>query len=224
MPTPNRFDGQAATWDNEPRRVALARDVAAAMLRMGNLTPDMDVLDYGCGTGLVTLALSPHVRLITAADSSTGMLETLSSKIEAAGITNVRPTYMDLTTQEPPWTTYDAIVSSMTLHHLPDVAKVLRAFRGMLCGRKVICLADLDTEGGRFHPDPTGVYHQGFDRAELQKLVEKECYLDVRFETAHIMTRPAADGSMQDFSIFVMAARRFSCEDDPSYQEYLRSK
>ncbi len=203
MSTPNRFDEQASTWDNEPRRVALARDVAATMLRMGNLTPDMNVLDYGCGTGLVTLALSPHVRLITAADSSTGMLETLASKIEAAGITNVRPTFMDLTTQEPSLTYYDAIVSSMTLHHLPDVPKVLTAFRRMLT-TGIICLADLDSDGGRFHPDPTGVYHQGFDRAELQKQAENACYLDVRFETAHIMTRPVADGSMRDFSIFVM--------------------
>lgn len=63
------FDKAAATWDEDPRRVKLAEDVAAAILREAVLSKDMDALDFGCGIGLVTLKLQPYVRSITGADS-----------------------------------------------------------------------------------------------------------------------------------------------------------
>ena len=66
------FDQSAGTWDNEPRRIALMRAVGQAILREAQPTSDMDVLDYGCGTGLVSLFLLPHVRSVTGADNSPG--------------------------------------------------------------------------------------------------------------------------------------------------------
>jgi precorrin-6B methylase 2 len=49
------FDKEAAAWDEQPARVQLAGDVAAAIVRQVTLRTDMDVLDFGCGTGLLTL-------------------------------------------------------------------------------------------------------------------------------------------------------------------------
>lgn len=46
------FDNAAATWDENPARVKLAHDVARAIRHTMQLTPDMDVLDFGGGTGL----------------------------------------------------------------------------------------------------------------------------------------------------------------------------
>ena len=68
------FDHAAVTWDEKPGRIKLAADVANAILKSVEVHADMDVLDYGCGTGLLTLSLQPHVRSITGADSSHGML------------------------------------------------------------------------------------------------------------------------------------------------------
>jgi len=68
-------DQSAATWDNEPRRIALMKDVGEAILQQAKLTKHMDVLDYGCGTGLVSLFLLPHVHSVTGADNSPGMLD-----------------------------------------------------------------------------------------------------------------------------------------------------
>jgi ubiquinone/menaquinone biosynthesis C-methylase UbiE len=47
------------------------------------------VLDYGAGTGLLTLNLQPQVAAIVAMDSSAGMLEKVTEKLHAAGIRNV---------------------------------------------------------------------------------------------------------------------------------------
>ncbi|MFI5354205.1 MAG: class I SAM-dependent DNA methyltransferase, partial [Desulfobaccales bacterium] len=90
------FEKEAASWDAEPRRVKLANDVAAAIIREIKPTQDLDVLEVGCGTGLVTLRLQPLVRSITGVDSSPGMLAVFRDKVQKQGLTNVRPQLVDL--------------------------------------------------------------------------------------------------------------------------------
>ena len=55
----SHFDQAAATWDDNPMRIALMKAVGEAILREARPTKNMDVLDYGCGTGLVGLYLLP---------------------------------------------------------------------------------------------------------------------------------------------------------------------
>jgi len=63
------FDTVALQWDEEPRRVKLAGEIASAMLQNIPVSPKWDALDFGCGTGLVTLQLAPALRNITGVDS-----------------------------------------------------------------------------------------------------------------------------------------------------------
>jgi ubiquinone/menaquinone biosynthesis C-methylase UbiE len=58
----SHFDQTAATWDDSPMRIALMKAVGKAILRGARPTKNMDVLDYGCGTGLIGLYLMPSVR------------------------------------------------------------------------------------------------------------------------------------------------------------------
>jgi cyclopropane fatty-acyl-phospholipid synthase-like methyltransferase len=44
-------DVEAAVWHEEPRRVTLAKDLFRAISEEVALTPSMDALDCGCGTG-----------------------------------------------------------------------------------------------------------------------------------------------------------------------------
>ena len=60
MPENARFDQAAPTWDAETRRVLLARDVTDAVAKRCGLPAELDVLDFGCGTGLVSLGLRPE--------------------------------------------------------------------------------------------------------------------------------------------------------------------
>ncbi|MDP2815869.1 MAG: hypothetical protein Q8O19_04240 [Rectinemataceae bacterium] len=82
MPNENKtdFDQMAADWDSNPMRVKLANDVADTIIREIAPTQDMDALDYGCGTGLVTLKLQPLVKSVTGADSSRGILTLLRER------------------------------------------------------------------------------------------------------------------------------------------------
>lgn len=201
------FNKEASTWDDNPARVQLAHSIADAIVGQGLVSKDMNVLDYGAGTGLVTLALSPHVARITAADSSPGMLARLEEKSAESGLTNVKTTLLDLECDQTPEQKYDLIVSSMTMHHIEGVPALIGKFHDMLCTGGYLAIADLDLDGGEFHPDPTGVKHNGFDRKEIEQLYARAGFTKVITIDAHTVSRPVND-VMRDFTVFLAVGKR----------------
>jgi len=200
------FDKAAATWDEEPRRVQLARDVAAAIIGEAEPTRDMDALDFGCGTGLLTLLLQPHVRSITGIDTSRGMLDVLERKVREWGLANVRTLHCDAGSGERPDGAYNLIVSSMALHHLADLSSLFLLFHGLLLPGGILCVADLDKEDGSFHDDPTGVLHFGFERTEVMELLAAAGFADIRSATAAVI-RKSSPGRTRDYPVFLISAR-----------------
>jgi ubiquinone/menaquinone biosynthesis C-methylase UbiE len=202
------FDKVAASWDQQSVRVKLAEDIAGAVIREIALSPGMDALDFGCGTGLLTLRLASHVRSILGVDSSRGMLEVLEGKIVAEGPANVKTLLLDLDEGDLLTGTYDLVVSSMTLHHIHDVEALLGQFHEILKPSGCLCIADLDPDEGQFHESSQGIFHSGFDRAALRGLFEKAGFRDMKDLTATEVVKPAANGEMRRFSVFLMTGRR----------------
>ena len=183
------FDAVAANWDEEPRRVKVATEIAAAIRSALNLSTAWDALDMGCGTGLVTVALAPHLGSITGIDSSCGMLEKLAEKVKVSGMTNVKTVLCDLSTGEMPEGTFHLIVSAMVLHHIEDPGALLASLKLRLYPGGWIALADLEAEDGSFHEDPTGIFHHGFSRTELTRLLENSGYVSISITEATTMQK-----------------------------------
>lgn len=202
------FDSAAATWDENPARVKLAHDVARAIRDTIPLTPEMDVLDFGCGTGLLTLRLQPHVRSITGADSSPGMLAILREKIGTSGVINVKTVLIDPDNAATLAGEYDLIVSSMTFHHVPEISGLLKILHSRIRPGGRLALADLDCDGGRFHDSNEGVYHHGFDRSLLKKEMETAGFSKVRNRTAAIIHKSLPVCRDRSFTVFLMTANR----------------
>jgi ubiquinone/menaquinone biosynthesis C-methylase UbiE len=202
------FEKEAATWDNNPKRVKLAQDVAQAIIRALQPAPHMDALDFGCGTGLVTLELQPLVRSITGIDSSPGMLGVLQDKVKNQGLTNVRTRVVDFAKSEAIEGRFHLLVSSMTMHHVPDTAALLRLWFDLLLPGGLLGVADLDTEDGSFHGDNTGIFHLGFERSRMQALLEDTGFRQVRAMTATSMVKEIAGGEEREFSVFLMTGRK----------------
>ncbi len=200
------FDKVASSWDEEPRRVKLAAEVARAISNEAGLSPDLDVLDYGCGTGLVTLHIQPHVRSITGADTSQGMLDVLRRKAGEAGLDNVRTTLIDLSKKITVEGKFHLIVSSMTLHHVEDVQALFNNFYQALLPGGGLCVADLDREDGSFHSDSTGVAHNGFDRGEIRKMLNNAGFTGIRDVTASVIEKEAENGVRREYPVFLMIA------------------
>ena len=120
--------------------------MADSLIREIKLTPVIDALDYGCGTGLVTLRLQPHVRTITGVDSSEGMIGVLQEKVKKQKLKNVRTQLVDFELGDKVEGTFHLIVSSMTLHHVAELAPLFRLFYELLLPGGTIGVADLDGE------------------------------------------------------------------------------
>ena len=201
------FDSAAATWDEEPRRVKLAREVADAIIDRAKPTRDMDALDFGCGTGLLTLCLQPHLRSITGIDSSGGMLEVLERKVEEQGLTNVRTAFFDMDRDGLPAGKFHLIVSSMTLHHIKDTASLIRLFHDLLLPGGSLCIADLDREDGTFHDNLAGVVHLGFDRMDIMGVLTGAGFTRIRSVTAAVVHKSSSVREA-DYPVFLISAVR----------------
>ncbi len=202
------FDAAAASWDEKPARVQLAGEVAEAIIGQVELTPAMKVMDFGCGTGLLSLRLHPLVGSIIGVDSSAAMLEVFKAKIAEGCLTNIQTQLIDPDKDEVLTGSYDLVVSSMTLHHIREPKVLLRQLYGVLAPGGTLAIADLDPDGGRFHEDNTGVFHCGFERPALRAMFAEAGFVHVRDSTAAETVRPAPDGSTRVFSLFLMSGRK----------------
>jgi 2-polyprenyl-3-methyl-5-hydroxy-6-metoxy-1,4-benzoquinol methylase len=200
----SRFDIEAATWDDNPMRVNMAHKIAMAMLSALPIKQEMTAIDFGCGTGLISLALQPHFKHITGIDTSQGMVDVLNNKLHSASIDNINAMCFDIT-QETPVLKADVIVSSMALHHVEDIPSLLKIFTSMLNSNGYIALADLDTEPGTFHPDNTGIHHFGFDRDWLTSQLESLGFNNINISTVYNVERPDKDGKMVNYPIFLIS-------------------
>lgn len=202
----NEFDEKARTWDADAAKVERALRVAEAIRGAVGSLADREVLEYGCGTGLLGFALQPYVAHLTLADTSRGMLQVLDEKIAAGGALNVTPLALDLSVGPLPELRFDLICTLMTLHHIPDTAAILARFHALLRDGGALCIADLDLEDGSFHgSDFDG--HRGFDREALTRKMREAGFRNIRFTTPCTVVRQTPAG-IREFPVFLMVGER----------------
>jgi 2-polyprenyl-3-methyl-5-hydroxy-6-metoxy-1,4-benzoquinol methylase len=200
------FDSKARQWDDNPVFRERGLKIAEAIRRAVPLRRDMNALDYGCGTGLLSFPLKDKLGSILLADSSRGMLDVVAEKIAAQGMTQMTPMKLDLLIDPPPTQRFDLIVTSMTLHHVPDTDLILRIFHDLLQPGGYLCIADLDQEDGSFHGPEVDVHH-GFDRTDLSQRAAQAGFAGIHFQTVFSIAKEHESGT-RDYPVFLMTARR----------------
>ena len=200
------FDSKARQWDENPVFQARGLKIAEAVRQAVPFDREMHALDYGCGTGLLSFPLKDELGSILMADSSGGMLEVVNEKIAAQRISNMATLQLDLLVDPPPARRFDLIVTSMTLHHVPDTDHILRVFHDLLTSGGFLCISDLDQEDGSFHGIEVDVHH-GFDRADLARRAEQAGFSNTRFQTVFSITKENERGS-RDYPVFLMTVQR----------------
>lgn len=204
----NRFDRDAPSWDEKNHRLLLADDVSQAIRREVELYPEMSVLDFGCGTGLVSMPFAPKVAKLTGVDTSAGMLTVFMEKARASGYTHVETLNRNLADGDELPGTYDLIMSSMTFHHVADISVVINTLVKALNPGGKLCIADLDPDFGLFHSDNTGVHHYGFEREMVMDKFRSAGLANVHAVTAKILPRVGADNIKREFSVFLITGEK----------------
>lgn len=118
------WDECANTWDSDTAAITYAENAFSSLTKTVDLT-NKHVLDFGCGTGLLTQKISPLVKDIVALDGSEGMIEQLDKK----ALDNVEPVVDMLTrglvAMHPAFRNqFDLVVASSVCGLIPNYADV----------------------------------------------------------------------------------------------------
>jgi len=168
-----RFDKEASLWDEKPRRVELAKAVAKYAQKD---CFDKRVLDFGCGTGLVSLELD--AKEILGVDLSCEMVKIFNKKAQILG-KNAKAICEDVKNVN---NKFDVIVSSMVFHHIENIKEMLRILSEKLNSNGKLFIADLYKEDGSFHDKGNDdVFHFGFEKESF----ESKYFKLLNFETIY---------------------------------------
>jgi SAM-dependent methyltransferase len=186
--------------------------------RTGELTvSDLDVLEIGCGTGLLSHMLAPHVRSLVGVDTSEGMLDAFNQKVAAlpnpekanlaavnvlvqeADDVHVQGAAAALATRrgesghDVPYR-FDLVISHLTLHHIPEMAPLLTTLFQTLKSGGRIALTDYEDFGPEavpFHPPDKrdGVERHGIKKDEIEMIIDGIGFNHVRVERAFTLRK-----------------------------------
>ena len=175
----SQFDQLANEWDS-PQKIKLITTLAQKTKRTFPLKNDLDILDFGCGTGLFGMEFLEKAKSITGIDTSDGMLEVFKSKVRNIPCETFNVDIEKETINKK----FDLIVSSMAFHHVENPRVAFNQLYSMLNNGGQIFIVDLEKEDGTFHPDPekVGVKHFGFSNEEIQSWSEG-LHLNVTIQT-----------------------------------------
>lgn len=168
------FTQAAEDFENSPtsRQLATLIDKISPLLA---LDKSQHWLDFGAGTGVLSVPLSAHVGQVTALDTSAAMLAKLAEK----NVPNITPLEHDIF--DGLSGAYHGVISSMTLHHVADIPQLLSCMHQCLEADGQLALIDLYSEDGSFHGDnqTKGVVHWGFDPQEVLEAAAKAGFKDL---------------------------------------------
>lgn len=202
------FDDKAKEWDKDPKRVERARLFAIEIGKMLGENKELNGLEFGSGTGLVSFELTDRFRSITLADSSRGMLEVLEKKIENEKVSIMKPFLVTAPGSLRKLAGFDVIYSLLTLHHIKDIPTLFSELLTILNPGGHLFFGDLFTEDGSFHAsDPEFDGHKGFDPDELLKLLKLNGFTNCRSKTLFNIEREN-NSIVKKYPLFFISAQK----------------
>ncbi len=184
----SNFNSKAKSWDLKSRRVQNAKNIANEIEISLPFKKNMTIADLGAGTGLLSYFLSHLVSKVVAIDNSRDMLEVFLSKSNSFKC-EIEAIKRDISLESIDLN-FDAIVSSMTIHHIKDTKELLSKLYKMLNSNGYIALADLEIEDGSFHSDNSGVYHFGFEFNSLANIAKEIGFKDIEIKSCNPIIKP----------------------------------
>jgi len=148
------------------------------------LKPNARILDAGAGSGFFTVKIASEAKTIVpkakffAMDATPAMLLALEKKRESIipffgiaeniyGSIKAARSYAVLPER------FDAVFSTLMLHHCPDISKVFRSIRQVLKAPGKAVIVDMCTHPFAEFRQEMGDVHLGFDPDQIEKAAEK---------------------------------------------------
>lgn len=217
---------KAQAYDKRPFIQNLAQGAGLAISAKLGLQPNWDVLDFGCGTGLVLERIASQVRHVVGVDSSPGMIGVCNEKRESRSWGNVTACCLQLSNPESLHEhflkeniaetvpkQFDLIYSSMTLHHIEHIPDTVKLLQSYLKPKGLLVAFDFEkgAESMLFHPQPisTCVHHPGgFTADELCDWWKDAALENVLCEQVHRFKKDVdVDGQPKSIAFWMLMVK-----------------
>lgn len=186
------FDASADEWDDDGK-VTRSRVIATALRDRLAIDGSTTVFEYGAGTGLATqlLAAAGPLGQVTLAEPSEGMRRVAAAKVERGDLpTDARVLDLDLTTDPVPDDVFDLVLVVMTLHHIPDVERVVAALAALAAPGGHVAVVELEADDGSFHAHLDQFHgHDGFTRDRMRTLLSEAGLTVTSVEHVHDLSK-----------------------------------
>ncbi|MFW3371313.1 class I SAM-dependent methyltransferase [Aliarcobacter butzleri] len=201
----SRFDERAKDWDKKQTTLDKSDACINHLKEKIDFSNIKNILDYGCGTGLIAFNLVEKNNEVLGLDNSYGMIEEFNKKVKEKNLSNIKAKKHNILEEDLPKNSFDLIVISMSLHHIEDIDMFFKKSFEALKNGGYICVNDLDKEDGSFHAkhNNEGVYHFGFSKDELVETAKKIGFSDSSFDIVYIFEKENGN-----FPIFNFIAKK----------------
>ncbi len=164
---------------------------------LASLLPPLDVADFGCGTGVLSVAIARWARHVWAIDQNAAALEQARERAGREGRSNITFLREDLHRLSLKAGRMDLVVISQSLHHVESPAAVLaEAARLLKPGGRLVVL-ELMPHEERWVVERLGHRHLGFSPEYLEVALREAGFTSTTRETH------ARDGA-SPFRVFLL--------------------
>ncbi|CAI2175176.1 4894_t:CDS:2 [Funneliformis geosporum] len=205
------FNSEAKNMESDPFNLMVAKKCGEAIINeiKSELDPDKtEVMDFACGTGLISQALCPYVKSIMGVDSAQAMVDEFNKKIWQQGIdeSEMKAICLDLKESEGDQLDgrkFDFVVVGISIlqcasayHHISDIAAITRILASYLkpSGKLIVLDITKDPElvdkfkyfqDKHKHVEHTVAHKGGFYHNEIEEVFLNTRVLeDVKVEIA----------------------------------------
>jgi 2-polyprenyl-3-methyl-5-hydroxy-6-metoxy-1,4-benzoquinol methylase len=140
---------------------------------LASLLPALDVADFGCGSGVLSVSLARWARSVVAIDQSAEALAQARTRARREGLKNITFVREDLQALSLSTSTLDLVVLSQSLHHVEEPRAVLSEAARLLRpkGKVVVLELMVHTEG--WVRERLGHRHLGFSPSRLESELKR---------------------------------------------------
>ncbi len=191
----------APKGDRTTRAAAIAEGIRSDI----PVSKEMRMLDFGAGSGLLSVELAQYVGSVLAIDTSKIKLEELEAKTlsDPTLQQKITVTDCDIQTNSLANDVFDLVVSSMALHHVERIETTLDRLADLTKPGGFIAVADLEPEDGSFHGPSLPVAHHGFDPIELSEMLAGRGFGELYWRRVFSIER-----GKRSYPVFLLTGRK----------------
>lgn len=161
------FASAAAGWDR--LRTTLFGDTFYLWAMFGLVDPSLTVGDLGCGTGLLTEVLAPHVHRVVAVDASPDMLDAARGRVGESPNVEIRQGELEALPLQAG--ELDAALLSLVLHYSPDPARALTEVARVLQPGGRVLIVDMLPHDHEEYQQQMGHVWLGFSDKQISRFL-----------------------------------------------------